>query len=80
MPNLTVEILNKIAHDDRLLEIGRQAIEEVLVDLRDSRISVLRNNGLVVKEQDGKESHIIRLGPEDALKIGLKAMAKSLED
>jgi len=71
--------LTEIIENDELLEIGRKAIEDVLVDLRDSRIVVLRNNGLVIKERDGKESDIIRMGPEHALRIGLKAIAKHLD-
>jgi hypothetical protein len=71
--------LDQIADDDALLEIGRKAIEEVLLDWRESRISLSgRGNGLVVREKDGRDSHIIRLGPEDALRIGLKAIAQHL--
>lgn len=62
---------------DKCLEIGRKAIEDVLIEFRDSRIGQLRNNGLVIKEYDGTDSHIIRLGPEDALRIGIKAMLAS---
>ncbi len=54
----------------------RKAIEDVLVDFRDSRISIVRNNGLVIREKDGKDSKIIRLGSETALKIGLQAIIK----
>jgi len=74
-------ILEKISDDDNLLEIGRKAIEDELVDFRDNRISMLgRGNGLVIREKDGKESSMIRFGPEDALRIGLKAIAKSIAD
>jgi len=62
---------------DEALEIGRRAVEDELVELRDARIAQLRNNGLVVKERDGSPSDIIRLGPEDALRIGLRAMLTS---
>jgi len=62
---------------DEALEIGRRAVEDELVELRDARIGQLRNNGLVVKERDGSPSDIIRLGPEDALRIGLRAMLTS---
>ncbi len=71
-----IEILDR----DDLIEIGRKAIEEVLLDFRDSRIGLLgRGNGLVIRESDGQDSHIIRMGPEDALRIGLKAIIKHLE-
>ena len=70
--------LTEIADDPVLLEVGRKAIEDVLVDLRDSRIFRLRGNGLVIYEKDGRDSSIIRLGPEDALRIGLRAIAAHL--
>lgn len=73
------ECAAQIASDRRLLEVARKAIEDVLVDFRDSRISLIRGNGLVVRESDGTESHIIRLGPEDAMRIGLKAITSHLE-
>lgn len=63
---------------DELLEIGRKAIEDVLVDWRDNRMSEFnRGNGLVIREEDGRDSNIIRFGPETALKIGLKAMGQA---
>lgn len=71
--------LSEIAKDEGLLEVGRKAIEDSLVELRDLRISVLRNNGLVIKERDGQNSSVIRMGPEDALRIGLSAIVKYLE-
>lgn len=66
--------LDEIIESPELLEIARQAIENTLIDFRDSRIFVLRNNGLVCKEKDGTDSSVIRLGPEHAVKIGLKAI------
>ena len=58
-----------------LQEIARLAVEDTLVELRDDRISMLfRNNGLTIKEYDGSPSNIIRLGFEQALVIGLKAI------
>ena len=74
-----IERLRGIPDNDELLEVGRKAVEDVLVDFRDSRISqFLRGNGLVIKEKDGKDSSIIRLGTEDAISIGLKAILKHL--
>lgn len=70
--------LAEIAENNELLEIGRKAIEDLLVKLRDSRIFVLRNNGLVIRERDGKESSDIRMGSEDALRIGLRAISEHL--
>lgn len=67
------------ANDKELLEVGRKAIEERLIEFRDSRFSeLMRGNGLVIREKDGKDSSIIRFGPETALYIGLKAMAEHL--
>lgn len=74
-----MKTLIDISENDELLEIGRKAIEDALVEWRDLRISELnRGNGLVIKERDGKRSSVIRFGPEHALKIGLKAIAEHL--
>lgn len=71
--------IHRVANDERLLEIGRQAVEATLIDWRDSRISEIgRANGLVIREKDGSESSVIRFGPEMALRIGLKAIAEEL--
>ena len=65
-------------YDDELIEVGRRAIEDVLVDFRDSRLSVLRcGNGLVIREKDGDDSSTIRLTVEQALRIGIDAMNKA---
>lgn len=72
--------LEELAENDELLEIGRKAVEDVLVDMRDSRLSIMgRNNGLIIRERDGSDSHIIRLGTEQALSIALKAIAAELD-
>lgn len=69
-----------IADNPALLEVGRTAIEDALVEWRDARLSELgRNNGLVIREKNGDPSSVIRFGPEGALRIGLQAIAKSLE-
>ena len=73
------ELLNEIVEDRELLEIARLAIEDTLIELRDSRIAMIgRGNGLVVHESDGTSSHLIRLGPEDGMRIGLKAIIKAI--
>lgn len=77
---MTPETLRELAGNDDLLEVARMAIEDVLIDFRDRRISTLRNNGLVCRESNGDNSDVIRLGPEDALRIGLKAIASHLEE
>lgn len=70
--------LLQITNAPDLLEIARKAIEDELIELRDSRIGMVRNNGLCIKERDGSPSDIIRLGPEHAMAIGLKAIAKHI--
>jgi len=73
------EQLKEIIDNARLLEIGRKAIEDELIEWRDNHLSMFnRGNGLVVRERDGKDSSIIRFGPETALRIGLKAIMEHL--
>lgn len=72
--------LEAISNDDALLEVGRKAIEDLLIELRDQRIcQPHRRNGLVVREKDGTDSNVIRFGPETALRVGLKAIADHLK-
>jgi hypothetical protein len=60
---------------DEELETARLAIENVLVEMRDNRMSLFgQGNGLVIREQDGKDSSIIRLSIPNALRIGLNAV------
>lgn len=74
-----IDRIKEIANDKGLLEIGRAAVEKVLIEWRDSRLSEpFRGNGLVIREQDGRESATIRFGPETCLMIGLKAIAEHL--
>jgi hypothetical protein len=75
------EVLRRISADQKIMyEIGRLAVEDVLIDFRDSGLSILgRNNGLVVKYADGTPSDIIRLPIEDAVRIAMNAMADHLE-
>ena len=76
---ITPVVLRQISDDASLLEIGRKAIEDTLIEWRDARLSLSqRNNGLVIREPDGTDSSIIRLGSEDALRIGMRAIADHL--
>lgn len=71
--------IKAIADDKKLLEVGRAAVENMLIDWRDSRLSEgMRGNGLVIREKDGKESSTIRFGPETCLRVGLIAIAEHL--
>lgn len=73
--------LRELADDKELLyNVPRRKIEDVLIELRDSGLSILgRNNGLVVKYKDGSSSDIIRMTIEDALRIGLLALAEEMD-
>ncbi len=74
------ELLAAVAEDEALLEIGRKAVEDALIDWRDTRCSeVGRGNGLVIREKDGAASDVIRFGPETGLRIGLRAIAAHLK-
>ncbi len=75
---MSADVLREVAADEDLMEIGRKAIEDALIEFRDSRMFVLRNNGFVVKEPDGEQSSIIRFGPETGVRIALEAIAKHL--
>jgi hypothetical protein len=72
-------VLLKLAASDELLEVGRKAIEDKLIEFRDERLSTLRNNGFTVREFDGSASSIIRFGPEVGLRIALKAIVEHLK-
>lgn len=54
------------------LEHARKAVEDELIDWRDSGLFMLRNNGLAVRNKDGSGSEIIRFGFEDGLRIAVK--------
>lgn len=70
--------IDELLKNEAMLEIGRKAVEDTLIEFRDSRISVfMRGNGLVIREKDGTESSCIRLGIDDALRIALKAVIRS---
>ena len=77
--NELIDHIKAIANDKILLEVGRAAVEDMLIDWRDSRLSeAMRGNGLVIREKDGTESSTIRFGPETCIRIGLIAIAKHL--
>lgn len=75
-----VAALRAMADDSELLwNVARKAIEDQLVEWRDSRMFVLRNNGFVINEKDGSPSHVIRFGPEVGVRLALLALAKHIE-
>lgn len=73
--------LRRLADDNNLIyDVARRSVEDALVDLRDSRISIIgRNNGLVIREKDGEESSTIRLGTDMAIAIALRSIADHIE-
>lgn len=88
-PELQTELAaDTVGMDKRLseltdadFEVGRKAVEDLLVEFRERRISLLgRGNGLVIRESDGTESPVIRLGMEQALRIAVKAMLGEQSD
>ena len=73
--------LEQIADDPELLEVGRNAIEDQLIEMRDSRMFEFgRRNGFVVCEKNGDRSDIIRFGPEVGLRIALRAIAAKIKE
>lgn len=73
--------LRQLADDNELLyNVARRAIEDELIEWRDSRLSMpLRRNGFVVCEKDSEPSSVIRFGPETGVRIALNALAAHLE-
>jgi hypothetical protein len=72
---------NAVQINARALSTARRSVEDVLVMLRDSRISSLTcGNGLVIRETDGTDSSAIRLSTVDALEIGIRTYIAALQD
>lgn len=60
--------------DEDALTAAHRAVEDVLIEFRNNRISVLGPaNGFVVREHDGSPSPIMRIGTRDGLRIAIKA-------
>lgn len=55
------------------------AVEDVLIELRDARIGIIGPaNGFVVRDADGTDSPIMRIGTRGGLEIGIKAYLKAV--
>lgn len=72
--------LTELLNNDGLMEVGRLAVEDMLVELRDSRLSCNRNNGFCIREYDGSPSSVVRLPTESGIRIAIKAIIKKLEE
>lgn len=71
----------EIEIDAAALEVARKKVEDVLIDMRDSQISILGGgNGFVVREKDGSDSSIIRLSTAVGLSLGIKAYLGALAE
>lgn len=70
-------LLRELSADhDLIWNVARAAVEDLLIEMRDSRISMpARANGFVIREFDGSSSDIIRFGPEIGISHALKALA-----
>jgi hypothetical protein len=65
--------------DENALTAAHLAVEEILIDLRDSRIGIHGpGNGFIVKERDGSPSSIMRLGTRDGLRVAINAYLEAL--
>lgn len=69
--------MTQIVLTEEEVELGRKAIEDALIEMRDSRMFTVRGNGLVIREKDGAESGVIRFGPEVAIRIAIEAINKA---
>jgi len=73
-------LLRKIAEDHELMTAAHLAIENKLIDLRDSGIMIgVHANGLVVRGKDGSASEVIRMGTRMGIVMALKAIADHIE-
>lgn len=74
--------MREISHElhEKALEVARKAIEDILVDFRDGRLSAINcGNGFVCREKDGKPSDIIRLSTKQGLSIAINEYLKVIE-
>lgn len=66
--------------DQDALEVARKAVEDLLIDFRDRRVSILAGgNGFVIREADGAASSVMRFSTSAGLEIGIKAYLEALE-
>lgn len=69
-----------IGINEDALTAAHLAVEDVLIDMRDSRISTMGcGNGFVIREKNGEASSIIRLGTREGLRIAIKAYLEAYQ-
>lgn len=71
---------DEIEIDDDALEVARKAVEDALVEFRDSGMFMIGGNGFVIRNYDGSDSSIMRLSTALGLQIGIKAYLAALAE
>lgn len=65
--------------DPAALTMAHLAVEDRLIEMRDSRLSVIGpRNGFVVNEKDGSPSPMLRMGTREGLELGIAAYLAAL--
>lgn len=74
----------ELSQDEDAIEFVRKNIEDELIELRDSHISVMSipntGHGLCVKERDGSDSHVIRMPTYMAIRRVFMLLSKYLKE
>lgn len=70
---ISVDSVNRLLDRD-CIEIGRQAVENAVIELRDCGVSMMCGNGISCREKDGTPSSMIRMRTDNAIMTALKAM------
>lgn len=78
--NEFAESVRALSRDPKMLQAAHIKLEDQLIDMRDSQMSVFpAANGMVVREKDGSPSDVIRIPTAMAVQIALEAIADKLE-
>jgi hypothetical protein len=84
LPDNAAALLRQIADDPDLMQAVHLAVEDHLIELRDSGMMIggamgLPANGFAVRNKDGSPSEIIRLGTRPGIQYALRALADHLD-
>lgn len=84
LPDGTTAVLRRIADDPELMTAVHLAVEDHLIELRDSGMIIggpsgLPANGFAVRNKDGSPSEIIRLGTRLGIQYALNALAARID-